>query len=179
MATIETIRGKVFREQLGAMQFVAKAIDGKNGRPVLTMLKIERTDIDKVWAYAMDGYRLHIADISQYPLIPEGLYTVIKNIKSEMILQKEETETAYPDIWQLIPNSPKILSDIGNGFKAAIAHVVRALPNKITVDPQYIEDIKPDEHEWSMWHDGGTTPVGFKNETLCAVIMPFFLSNNG
>ena len=108
MATIETIRGKVFREQLGAMQFVAKAVDGKNGRAILTMIKIERTDVDKVWAYAADGDRLHIADISQYPPIPEGLYTIIKNTKNEMILQKEEftTETIYPDIWQL--NGPHI-----------------------------------------------------------------------
>ena len=102
MATIETIYNtRGFSEYYQAMRFVSKAISKEDSRPVLRCLKIEQTSEEKRFAYACDGYRLHIADISEYPPIPEGLYSVIKSTKKELILQKEEDAT-YPDIWQMV-----------------------------------------------------------------------------
>jgi hypothetical protein len=177
MATIETVN-KCFGEYFTAMQFVSKAVAKEETRPVLTHIRIEQTAHDKRFAYAADGYRLHIADISECPPIPEGQYTVIKSTKKELILQKEDNEGTYPNIWELIPNAPCIKEfDNAVGFNCLYAHVIRALSDGVGINHKYLQDIDSDNHDWSMWYGGGSNPIGFKNNTLCAVIMPMAIQS--
>ena len=176
MATIETIY-KCYGDYFTAMQFVSKAIAKEDTRPALTHIRIEQTAEDKRFAYAADGYRLHIADISECPPIPEGQYTVIKSTKKEIILQKEDDCGSYPDIWQLIPDAPCIKDyNRNNSFDSFYAHVIRSIADGNGINHKFIKDLDPENHEWSMWYSGKEAdPIGFKNNTLCAVIMPLFI----
>jgi len=178
MATIETIY-KCFTEWFNAMQFVSKAVSKEDTRPLLRMIKIEKTDSNKVFAYAADGYRLHIADISECPPIPEGLYTIVKSTKKELILQKEDDDaTKYLNIWNLIPDAPCVKEfDNAVEFNCLYAHVIRALSDGVGINHKYLQDIDSDNHDWSMWYGGGSNPIGFKNNTLCAVIMPMAIQS--
>jgi hypothetical protein len=177
MATIETVN-KCFGEYFTAMQFVSKAVAKEETRPVLTHIRIEQTAENKRFAYAADGYRLHIADISECPPIPEGQYSVIKSTKKELILQKEDNEGTYPNIWELIPNAPCIRDfNRNNSFDTFYAHVIRALSDSVGINHKYIKDIDCENHEWSMWYNEGHNPIGFKNNTLCAVIMPMHIES--
>ena len=176
MATIETIY-KNYGDYFTAMQFVSKAISKEDTRPVLTHIRIEQTAEDKRFAYAADGFRLHIADISECPPIPDGQYTVIKSTKKELILQKEDDAGNYPNIWELIPDAPCVKDfNRNNSFDSFYAHVIRSIADGNGINHKYIKDLDPESHEWSMWYSGKhSSPIAFKNNTLCAVIMPLFI----
>lgn len=181
MATIETI-SKWNREWLETLQFVVSATAGKKeSREMLKCIKVERIG-EKVWAYGADGYRLHIADITEFPPISEGMYTAIKNTKTELILQREEAieeslvAHPYPDVWSIIPDSPKVLDCIGYSFVWAYAKIIRTMTKDI-INPEYIKDLHTEDHAWSMWYGGSHSAIGFKNERLCACIMPMYGDN--
>jgi hypothetical protein len=136
MATIETINSRISIEWFESLQFVSRAVEKKGTRPLLSCIRIER-DGEKVWAYAADGFRLHIADITDCPPIADGLYTVLKSTKKELILQKEETLDAksYPNVWNIIPDAPKCLDLISHDYVCGLGQIIKTMAQKATVNP--------------------------------------------
>ena len=132
-------------KNLDGMRFVSRAISKDELRPQLTTINVT------TWgAEATDGHRLHrlLLDHTWEP----GLYRVIKNTKSLMVLIKDDTGMEYPNTDQIWPDETVLeFQELpsGNGdVNLLLKDVYRALPANTTINYLYVLDVVGD-YNWT------------------------------
>ena len=168
-----------------ALRFVCKARAGKdNCREILHYLRLESKD-RKRYIYAADGYRLHIAHITDKigtydTQIPDGIYTA-KVTNPRIELEPINIEGTYPNVWLLIPaDYPKITTTKDSSYpdhaaSIGFAQIIKAM-GKGCFNFHWFEDISPEDYQWDVFFSNHTSPILFTykdlTEDLIAVIMP-------
>lgn len=128
---------------------------------------------------ATDGHRLHTYKM-QITAIPKGLYKVIE-AKGQIILSEYEGDATYPEWLQVVPKHKRAITiDIeGNPKKdhlPAIAKVLRAIPDNMAVNLQYLSDLLEDSKWRVNTNKDATDPFLFRNGRKTGIIMPLFLN---
>jgi hypothetical protein len=180
-----------------ALKFVVSArAKSKDSRPILELMKVETRD-NKKYAYCADGFRLHIADITEQcaHLLADGLYEVVK-VTAPRIELKRYTgdEVVYPNVWTLIPDNATLkMQELDTNFyshgdpdiqtSACYTRMVRAAEHG-TIQFKYFEDIQPSEFNWQFHYFHASSPFLFKTNknygdefNLIAVVMPVFIKD--
>jgi hypothetical protein len=150
------------------IMFVTKAVLKKNPRrPVLHNLFVaENREL-----VATDGHRCHKYELQSDELVP-GLYQIIKNTKSQIILAPAEDDGVFPDYTKVFPEPGETISfgELGTSNEhCAIALTIRAMPNN-TLNIDYLRDALTGMSE--VQASDGIGSVCLRGERRSAVIMP-------
>jgi hypothetical protein len=157
--------------RLEALRFVAQAVAKEPSKYASTYLQINDGTI-----VGTDGHRLHIAYIDH--AWEPGLYEVIKNTKTKVVLLKTDEQITFPKWLLIVPayTSYFEVSDTYNG-----SFVVRTCGllarHEIGIKDDYIKPLESVGYKWRVYFGDPTRPIKAITEAngkyLVAVIMPF------
>jgi len=128
---------------------------------------------DGEYWWATDGHRLHGLDLDGFG--DPGVYKVVKNTKSQVILQKTE-KTDFPDInavWPAHNDYTEIDCYSSQGTSVAYTKIVRQLESAQTLNYEYINDVLCDDFQAFIY--GTDKPVAFLNTNKLALVMPMMI----
>jgi hypothetical protein len=149
------------------MNFVAKAISKDATRPSIQHIYSTGTEI-----VATDSHRLHL---STTDLLPAGMYEVIKNTKTQTLLQSVNSDDfpAFPDYNRAIPEAddPQEIDEKYNHPVQVFAKVIRKMGTG-TLDLKYFTEAVETGFFDSFSVNGLHSPVLFIGADTKAVIMP-------
>ena len=161
-----------YHADFNQLKYVAKARAGDKSREVLQFIKVEVKDTQS-YAYATDGFRLHIAEVSS---IDSGLYRVLHAKKTELMLEPvPDGIYFYPDVWPLMPSYDCRLGSFNGNELVAIARINKFLPAQYGMNYKYILDIENGD-TWDFYYDGNGGPVAFHGDCKKAYIMPLSMT---
>jgi hypothetical protein len=121
--------------------------------------------------YSTDGHRLHKIDMDGFGA--PGVYKVIKNTKTRIILEKtEKTADVFPNMQSVFPylTDAKEIDCQEKSPYIAYANIIRAMADNKTLNYHFLEDIFCDN--FTAYITDSMKPIVFKNGTKTALIMP-------
>ena len=117
--------------------------------------------------WATDGHRLHCLDLDGFGA--PGVYKVIKNTKSQTILQKADKPLReYPNVnmvWPEHHNFSKLFHycpDDQSHVSGTFAGIVRAMPEDQILNYDYVSDVLCDDFTCYIYNEPNL-PVAFEN----------------
>lgn len=163
------------------IKFVIKAKAKDEIKPVFYNMYVDENGV----ASCTDGKRLHCAKETG---LETGFYSVVKITKSEIILNKFETDIGtFPNIKQVIPDDASVVKTIEvsgrnlklNGNAWGITDIIRAMDERNTVAINFVNDILGDDNElFKVKIFAMGVPVKFESGNKTAVIMPIIRKNS-
>jgi len=124
---------------------------------------------------ATDGHRIHIYKLMN-PLA-DGLYRVIVKTKVKITIHQEIDPPQFPDWERIIPQGdcveiPQLNFTEVTDLSQAFARIVRALPEDVTLNYRFLEDLADSVFTAKIFHQSNYTPVVFTDDNKQALIMP-------
>lgn len=158
------INSKYEDSKFELLKFVisARAINGT--KPALNYVCVNKNEI-----VTTDSRRLHLIK-NDYNL-KDGLYEVIKNTKTIIILRRDpNADCTYPNYQQVIPTEYKILLKDWYNSISGLTNLIRALDVSVTINPAFINDLYMNFD--IVGTAGPQLPILFKSDTHSAIVMP-------
>jgi hypothetical protein len=126
----------------------------------------------KFW-WATDGHRMHKLDLDGFG--DPGVYKVVKNAKTQVILQKVDNDAGEfpnPDcVWPDTKDTTRVLCYHG-AISKAYSDIIRAMDNTLCLNFHFVEDVLCDDFMAFIPRNSNAGPITFQNGTKSAIIMP-------
>ena len=145
-----------------------RVISKDSTKPIYTALFSDGKNV-----VCTDSRRLHCAEMGEF--IPSGLYRVVKNSTSEIVLDdKSAPEGTFPDYRQVLTEREnwKDLSDWHRHTNGA-STIYSIMSQRIKVNPGFVEDACKDHfHLQISLRADAFDPIQIRGDLGIAIIMP-------
>ncbi len=169
--------------EFNLIKFILSALP-KN-KEILGPRTLKHVYADESVIVSTDSKRLHMITNKSGDgyLLEPGLYEVVKNIKSNIVLNKVETDLTYPNYKQVIPKSYTSKWVFQKWVRAVEVYTFIIKNHKNSIDPDFVRDLyklSPDTGlKWEILFDEEYSPIVFtaiddlfKEYEPTAIIMP-------